>query len=159
MPEEKEAVKEVESSKKSPIKFLVIGLVLMIIIPVIGFFVASKFIFQEAKEEEVAEDVREVGLVHSHKVVVVNIANTRATRYLRAGVSFEVPTENVVAELIERESQISDLLIMILSNKELDDLVDFSGKNLIRKEIVEKINGKLVSGKIKNVYFTEFVIQ
>jgi len=159
MPEEKEVTQEVESTKKSPMKFLVIGLVLMIIIPVVGFFVASKFIFQEAEEDEVAADVREAGLVHPHKIVVVNIANTRATRYLRAGVSFEVPSEDVVLELIERESQISDLLIMVLSNKELDDLVDFSGKNLIRKEIIEKINSKLVSGKIKNVYFTEFVIQ
>jgi flagellar FliL protein len=101
----------------------------------------------------------EMGVVYPLDVVVVNIANTQATRYLRSGISFEVADESILEELEKRKPQITDMIIMILSNKELDELSDFAGKNQIRKEIKEKVNSKLIAGKIKNVYFTEFVIQ
>ena len=145
--------------KSSSLKYIIIGLVIMIVIPLIGFFVVSKFVLKDDQAEDAKEQSRKVGEIFPLEVIVVNIANTGGTRYLRAGISFEVTESGVIAELTQRIPQIKDLIIMILSVKELEDLIDFSGKNQIRKEIFEKINAILQNGKIKNVYFTEFVIQ
>ncbi len=160
MPEEEVTTQEEQQPKKSSaMKFVIIGMIIMILIPVIGFFAASKFIFSKADEDLEANKEEQVGEIFPLKVVVVNIANTGATRYLRAGISFELQDKGTIKEITEREAQITDLIIMVLSVKELEDLVDFSGKNQIRKEIIEKVNSMLQTGKIRNAYFTEFVIQ
>jgi len=154
-----QAQNEQVKKKPSALKYIIIGLAIMIIIPVIGFFVVSKFVLKDDQAEQSKKQSAEVGEIFPLEVIVVNIANTGGTRYLRAGISFEVVDTNVINELTQRIPQIKDLIIMILSVKELEDLIDFSGKNQIRKEIFEKINAVLMNGKIKNVYFTEFVIQ
>lgn len=159
MADEPVSTPEAQPKKSSAVKYVIIGMVVMIMIPVIGFFAASKFIFGKSEDELDKNPAKQVGEIYPMKVVVVNIANTGATRYLRAGISFELEDAATVKEIVEREPQITDLVIMILSVKELEDLVDFSGKNQIRKEIVEKVNSLLQSGKVKNAYFTEFVIQ
>ncbi|MDX9703455.1 MAG: flagellar basal body-associated FliL family protein [Candidatus Auribacterota bacterium] len=159
MAEEQVEVQEKQPKKSSAVKYVIVGMIVMILIPVIGFFVASKYIFTQDEEDTDANSKQQVGIIYPLKVVVVNIANTGATRYLRAGISFELQDKLAIKELTEREPQITDLVIMVLSVKELEDLVDFSGKNQIRKEIIEKVNTIMVTGKIKNAYFTEFVIQ
>lgn len=166
MAEEKEAVKTegqtaAPPKKSSVMKYLIIiGAVIMIIVPVLAFFVASRFMKQEEKKDENrVVDTREMGVVFPMDVIVVNIANTQGTRYLRAGVSFELAGEELEAEVEKRKPQLADMIIMVLSSKELEDLYDVEGKSQIRKEILEKANDKLLTGKIKNVYFTEFVIQ
>jgi len=159
MPEEKDNPVVQEKKKSSVLKYVIIGLFLMIVIPLSGFLVASKLIFNSTEEKKVAADTNQMGIIYPLDVIIVNIANTQATRYLRAGVSFEIPDETVAQELTQRKPQVTDLLIMILSSKEMEDLIDFSGKNQIRKEIMEKVNSKLSGAKLKNVYFTEFVIQ
>lgn len=157
--EQVDTQQEQQPKKSSAVKYVIIGMIVMILIPVIGFFAASKFIFTQSEESAGVDPKNQIGVIYPLKVVVVNIANTGATRYLRAGISFELQDKTTVAELTERDPQITDLVIMVLSVKELEDLVDFSGKNQIRKEIIEKVNTLLQSGKIKNAYFTEFVIQ
>ncbi|MCD6460361.1 flagellar basal body-associated FliL family protein [bacterium] len=158
--EKEQSQQEQVKKKKSPLKFIIIGLAIMIIIPVIGFFVVSKFVIKDENVEKAKkEEAMKVGEIFPLDIIVVNIAGTGGTRYLRAGISFEVIDSAVLSELNQRIPQIKDLIIMILSVKELEDLLDFSGKNQIRKEILEKVNALLRSGKIKSVYFTEFVIQ
>ncbi len=159
MPEQNDKANVQEKKKSSVLKYVIIGLFLMIVIPVSGFFVATKLIFNSTEEKKVAADTNQMGIIFPLDVIVVNIADSQATRYLRAGISFEIPNETVAQELTLRKPQITDLLIMILSSKEMEDLIDFSGKNQIRKEIMEKVNSKLSGEKLKNVYFTEFVIQ
>ncbi len=157
--EQQEVTQDQPKKKSSAIKYLIFGLIIMIIIPVVGFVVVSRFIMTEEEDNKQVTTNSEMGVVYPLDVVVVNIANTQATRYLRSGISFEVADESILEELEKRKPQITDMIIMILSNKELDELSDFAGKNQIRKEIKEKVNSKLIAGKIKNVYFTEFVIQ
>ena len=159
MADEKETTKEVAEKSSSSMKLIIIGAVLLIVIPVIGFFVASKIMFAEEVEEVAVEEVPEIGTIIPMPVIVVNVANTNGSRYLRAGLSFEVTEPALLEELEKRNPQIMDTLIMILTNKDLEDLVELTGKKQIRTEIKEKVNAKLVAGKIKSVYFTEFVIQ
>lgn len=158
MADEKDGA-QVTQQKKSPLKLIIIGLVIMAIIPIIGFFVASKFLMSDTEKKEETPATETMGEVFPIETIVVNIANTHATRYLRAGVTLETSDKKAIKELELRLSQITDILIMILSNKELDDLIDSAGKNQIRREILDKVNAKLTDGKITNVYFTEFVIQ
>ncbi|RJP61236.1 MAG: hypothetical protein C4541_02555 [Candidatus Auribacter fodinae] len=158
MPEEND-VTQAQPKKKSSLKLVLIGLIVMILVPVIGFGIAAKVLMSDSEKKTDSLEDNEMGEVYPLETIVVNIANTHGTRYLRAGITFEVSGKEVIKELDKRNSQVTDILIMILSNKELNDLIDTAGKNQIRREILDKVNAKLTDGKLKNIYFTEFVIQ
>jgi flagellar FliL protein len=47
----------------------------------------------------------------------------------------------------------------MLSSKTYDDIKTLEGKFQLREEIISILNQHLNSGKIKNVYFTDFIVQ
>ncbi|MBW2087159.1 MAG: flagellar basal body-associated FliL family protein [Deltaproteobacteria bacterium] len=55
--------------------------------------------------------------------------------------------------------QIKDSLLVLLSSKTFIDIKTVEGKMRLRMEIIGRINNFLTSGRVKNVYFTEFVVQ
>ena len=47
----------------------------------------------------------------------------------------------------------------MLSNKTHEDIKTLEGKYQLREEIISMLNQYLSSGKIKNVFFTDFIVQ
>jgi flagellar FliL protein len=102
----------------------------------------------------------ELGTLYKfEKAIIVNLAETNAERYLKVDVVFELDSPKLTKEIDARLPQLLDLLINILSNKTLDDISTTSGRNLLRQEMIDKINAILMEGRLKNIYFTEFVVQ
>lgn len=93
------------------------------------------------------------------KPVIVNLAETNGERYLKVMFSIEMEEMEVVEELEAKKPQILDMLINILSAKTMDSIATTSGRNMLRQEIIDKINALLENGRISNIYFTEFVVQ
>lgn len=93
------------------------------------------------------------------RAVIVNLAESNAERYLKVDVVLELGSPKLVKEVESRLPQIQDLLISITSTKTLEDVSTTSGRNMLRQEIVDKINSLLATGQVTNVYFTEFVVQ
>jgi flagellar basal body-associated protein FliL len=93
------------------------------------------------------------------KPIIVNLSQTNAERYLKVDIALELDSSGAADEVRERLPQVLDLLINILSNKTLDDISSTSGRNMLRQEMIDKINAVLNNGRVVNVYFTEFVVQ
>jgi flagellar FliL protein len=89
----------------------------------------------------------------------VNPAGTNGTRFLVTTVGLEVPTVEAKAELEEKEVQTRDVLITILAGKTLAELVTPEDKDSLRAEIERRVNSILMSGKLKSVYISKFIIQ
>ncbi|HKK01777.1 MAG TPA: flagellar basal body-associated FliL family protein [Desulfuromonadales bacterium] len=81
------------------------------------------------------------------------------TRYLKAAITLEADNAGTVAEIKERMPQIKDAILMLVSNKTFDDLRDLQGKMQLRAELLGRVNGILKTGKVTNIYFTDFVVQ
>ena len=62
-------------------------------------------------------------------------------------------------ELVKRKNQILHMINMILQGKKYDDLNNTAGTVDLSEEIKAQINRILISGKIKEVYFPQLVIQ
>jgi flagellar FliL protein len=58
-----------------------------------------------------------------------------------------------------RQPQLRDVVLLLLSSKTLEEIQGTEGKIILRRELVLRINQVLQKGKIRNLYFTEFVIQ
>lgn len=144
----------------SKVKVMLAGLMVLLIIPVMAY-VAYVVMSAQAKAENPAGEAQPVkfGKMYNLSPIIVNLAESRGTRYLKAQIGLEMSDPVVEEELKERTPQIADLLIDLLSGKSIADLSDRQGKIKLKQEIFERINDLLVTGKILNVYFLDFVIQ
>lgn len=148
-------------------KILIIGIPIVIVQIVLIYFVFVKFIAPSmsgapahAADAEPASDVKEeAAQVLVIKDLIINPAGTNGTRFLLTTVGLEVPTAEIKAELEQKEIQTRDILNTVLTSKGLEELTIPQFKETLRKEILEKVNANLRTGKVRNVYFSKFIIQ
>jgi len=91
--------------------------------------------------------------------ILVNLLDDQEPRYLKAAITLEMSGPAAGAEATARKAQIKDAIILLLSNKTLLELRDMQGKLQLRADLLEKINGILHKGKVKTLYFTDFIVQ
>lgn len=99
-----------------------------------------------------------VGKLVPMETFLVNLAGTRGGKLVKMNIELEVDGNAVMAEIDKRKPQIRDKVIILLSSKNYDFMSSKEGKLALRNEIKEVINEFLVSGKIKNIYFTDLVV-
>jgi flagellar FliL protein len=99
------------------------------------------------------------GELHELPGFVVNLARSSRTRYLKTTVQLELNGKPMVKKAKERQPQLRDALIILLSNQSVEGLQTMQGKYELKRQMVARLNNLLGDGAVRNVYFTEFVIQ
>jgi flagellar FliL protein len=89
-----------------------------------------------------------------------NISDSAGNRYLKVEVSVELgDKKNAEAEKVKTFMPIvRDSILTILSSKTVADL-DVRNRSNIKQEIQNDLNNKLGKDFIKNIYFTNFIMQ
>jgi flagellar FliL protein len=169
--------KEPEKKKKSGlIKYLLfglIGLVFLVVAGTAGFMVSSSNILgnllgnKDQKSSEATGKEGEGGGTQPLQIgpmldidsFIVNILDEEGTHYLKAAITLEVDNPLTLEEVNQRMPQIRDNILLRVGNKTFRELADLEGKLQLRAELVSSLNGILESGKIKKIYFTDFVVQ
>jgi len=160
-PKEQNQAQEQEegSGKKSKLK-LIILVVLIVALGGGGFFGYKKFFGK--KSEEVAEEQKPTipqTVTYQLDTFLVNLADPGGKRYLKLTMELELDNSKVIDEITKENFKIRDTILLILSSKEFDDISTVGGKLALKKEIMAKLNGMLHTGKVLNIYFTEFLVQ
>ena len=112
---------------------------------------------QAKKVEEEKQHEPEVGA--DLDVFVVNLAGQAPARYLRTTLSLGVKSEREKEEVKELSGPIRDAVIMYLTERKVEELLDLKGKAKLRAELVKQINAAIGKKMVLNVYFKEFLIQ
>ena len=102
---------------------------------------------------------KEIGFMYNLNPIIVNVAGSDARRFLKTQIVLELSKEKLAEEMEKRAPQIYNSLNDILSSYRVEDISDNTGKDRIRSEVMSRINLILTTGKVVNVYLTEFVIQ
>ena len=152
---------EAQPKKGSNLKWIIIGVVVLFVLGGGGFFAWKTFLnpAQEDVKEEGAMVRVEIGPTYPLEVFIVNLAGTSGERYLKVTVELELKDSSLIIELEKRKPQVRDSILLLLSSKTFEDIATFKGKTKIRNQITARLNGILMPGSIKKVYFTEFVVQ
>ena len=166
MPEdiEKEVDQEEASpSGKFPLKWILIGVVVLVLAG--GGYVGWTMVDTDPEPEadpsasnQKAPEM-EVGQTFSMDPFVVNLNETGGKRYLKSKIELEYMEESVGEELKSRLPQMRDVILLHLSSKTLDEIRSIDGKVELKNALVKRINQVLKQGKIRNLFFTQFVIQ
>ncbi len=155
-------------SSKSSMKFIIIGIV-VVILAAGGYIGWTKFIKQPAEAKETVGKTASVqqseqsgdsiGQVFDLETFLVNLADRGGKRYLKTKISLELSSELAVEEATARMPQLRDGILLLLSSKSMEEIQGIEGKIALRSELVMRVNQILKQGKVRNLYFTEFVIQ
>ncbi len=100
-----------------------------------------------------------LGQIFSMESFVVNLNDPSGKRYLKTTIDLELSRSEYREEVTSRLPQLRDVILLILSSKTLEDIQGVDGKIALRTELISRINQALKKARIKNLYFTEFVIQ
>lgn len=147
--------------------YIIIAIVAFILLLAILFF-AYLYITKsgllekgDSKEKNRSETIETTGIgpLFTFDTFIVNLADPSGSRYLRMTMDVEVDSNVVIEEMKTRQPQLRDMVISIVSNKTYDDVASTRGKLAIKEEIIRRFNLILKSGKVRNIYFTEFVVQ
>lgn len=90
---------------------------------------------------------------------VVNLVTQNGRRYLKTSITLELSNPKLEVEIDQKSTVIKDIIIDILSSKSIEEIVTTKGKERIKDEILQRVNQILADGFVKNVFFTEFVVQ
>jgi flagellar FliL protein len=133
-PEEQVAEGGKEKKKGSKLKWIIIGIVVLLVLG-------------------------GGGAVWAPDVFIINLADADADRYLKVVMNFELSDPLAVAELDVMKPKVRDMVLSVLTVKGLKDVNNFEGKQRLKEEIALRLNNQMTKGKVVQVYFTDFVVQ
>ncbi len=165
-----EETNEQQEEKKGGKKKLIIILVVLLLLLGGGGAAAYKFLVldkqkaeeKEKKAEKIVEEIKNVedlGVQFDVGTFIVNLQDKDADRYLKISIVLDVQDDKIKAELEKRLPQVKDAITTLLFTKSSSQLRTAEGIEELKEEILKRVNAILPIGGVKNVYFTDFVIQ
>lgn len=91
--------------------------------------------------------------------VVVNLAGTMGTRYLKTSFLVTGPDAGIKGIFDAEKPRLTDVTLNVLSSLTLADLEEPGAKNILREKLVAAYNQALGRKVAEQVYFSDFVIQ
>lgn len=89
-------------------------------------------------------------------MVNLSTPGSASPKYVRVNISLEVPNGDVQSEATAKMPQIRNAVIDLFNAKTSRELSTADGREYLKEEIRNAINGFMVQGKIKGVFFTYF---
>lgn len=157
---------------KKPIVLIAIAALNMVVMAGVVFMLYKSHKAEQAKpklsdvvqgvahdeQEKSKEDTEYIGKLVPMETFLVNLAGSRGSKLAKINMELEVDGAKVEEEIEKRKPQIRDIIIILLSSKTYDSITSKEGKEFLREEVRDTVNSFLVKGKIKKVYFTDFIV-
>jgi flagellar protein FliL len=180
------ALSDQGAKKKKLIIFGGGALLLLVILGLAAFFLLKKGPAKDEKHGGEAAAVHApdlnpsatIGPMVEIKEFIVNIISERDRHYVKAAMTIELVgsagagaaggsgrggaapgKDPAIEEVTRRMPQIRDSILMLIGNKTYDELQDIQGKKQLKAELISKLNSILHNGKVKEIYFTDFIVQ
>jgi len=156
--------------KSSNLVLIIIAVVLVLVLAIVGVVIVmlsggddghqSSGNSQTMKEKPTKMmNAMEVGPMFPLETFTVNLLSDSGRRYLKVQMNLELDGEELAAELESKTAVVRDVCIRLLSSKTLEEISTAKGKEKLKEQIVNQLNLRLRDGNVRNVYFTEFVVQ
>lgn len=135
----------------------------IIIVTVISMFVAQKTatsVFKQQKNISLVKAPPPLEIYTFQEEFRVNTSDVGESHFvkLKMSLGFESGQPALSAELAARVAQMQNIINLVIARKTKDDLKSITNQLDLREEIKAHLNHILTNGKIKEVYFTEFLV-
>ena len=106
-----------------------------------------------------APEQGEMGPTIKLNPLIINLKEENGRSYLKSTTVLEVSRKEEVEEVNKAMPLITDLIILTLGEKRLEDLKEPDSKEKLKQELVTKMNQYFPSKPIKRIYFDEFLYE
>lgn len=115
---------------------------------------------QQVKVVEVDRNAK-AGPIYNAGVMTVNLSahGVPSTRFVRAGVAFELDSERSRRRLEQREEQVKDRIIAVVRQQTPETIASDEGMDEIRRLLSASIKELLPEGTVNDVFFFDLVVQ
>ena len=151
--------------KKSKLPLLLLSVVLVLLLAGGGFYAYTTFLTPKAGPEQQMAGVKPeqltdtVGEMFPLDQFVVNLADPQGKRYLRLTITLELESPEAVERATKMVPKLRDMVIVLLTSLTFEEVMTPEGKVQIRDELLERFNQILRPDRVRNIYFTDFVVQ
>jgi flagellar FliL protein len=90
---------------------------------------------------------------------VVNLDEPGTSRYLRVSIQLELTGADTEAAIEHSKQLVRDDVLGYLSGLHVKDTLGSDGKDKIRKDLLAALDKDLGAGKVRRMFFNEFVVQ
>ncbi len=165
--EDEEGKPQAEPKKSSPItKWLIYtALVLagLLAVSAVSYFVAqyaANTVYKQQKNIALVKAPPPLDIYNFPDEFRINTADVGEVHFIKLKLSFGVEKGQpaLTQELAERLPQMQNIINLIISRKTKEELKTITDQLDLREEIKAHINHILTNGKIKEVYFREFIV-
>lgn len=158
-------------NKKGKSKLFLILIILLVLI-IAGGAAAFFFLYSAPSDEEIAREIQkdntpaasistepQIGITIELNPFIVNLADPKATHFLKATITLEVKDDRAKDLTEKMLPRLRNDILLLLSSQTLEDVISIEGKVRLRDEIMARVSRIIGRGKLKNVYFSQFVVQ
>lgn len=165
---EKKEGKNTEASgrKRKKLFWIIGGIILFFILAAVG---AGVFAVKMGYAEQLLVNMmggysespseQEPQFMYAVPEILVNISVNGRDRFLSVKFYLGHDEPELEEELEKRMPEIRDAVLKILWEKSIEDINTPEGKELLREEIFQAVNGILHRGKLRGVYFWHVMVQ
>jgi flagellar FliL protein len=161
-----EKQEKTEKTGKSKNKIFLIGVPVLFILIFAGaagaYFLG---VFNSGESSGTAEAAaktekeKKLGPLLEMEDFVVNIMHKDTARFLKVGITLEAKDEESREAVKRRMPQITDAVLLMVGNREFDEIKDLQGKMQLKADLLARIQELSGRGSVENLYFTDFVVQ
>lgn len=148
-------------SKGGMLKFILIPVILLIQAGA-AYFIVFNMLLKHPNHVENPKPKKgklEVGQFYEVDDIVVNPADSGGRRYLVLDIGLETSNPELIDEAGRKEIWIRDAIITLLTRKTSEEFLEVSARSLLKKEILDSLNLKMVAGKFDRIYFKKYILQ
>ncbi len=113
---------------------------------------------ERLKYEELRTFMGSYPILYTMDTFVVNLSG-KPSMTLQLDLSLEMLSEDGYEEVISNEDEARNEVVNIVNKKEYQDLETIQGKLFLKEQITRAINSHLQEGVVKEIYFSNFLVQ
>ena len=149
---------EKKIEKKSNLKLMIIILLVVVVLlmAVIGYFLMSGNQVSDVLEK--LNPPQEHTILLNEFLVNLKFENNRKN-YLKVQIALMYTDKKQTLLINSNTSKIRDVILFELRKHNADEILDGEAMLVLKKEIMQQLNVALEADIIKDVYFTDLVIQ
>ena len=119
---------------------------------------AARAVKEKAAAEPLGKEfeAKPMGVLYPLDSFLVNIASDTGPKFLQTQMEFELEDASVEEELARKRPAVRDAIIVLLSSRNFKTLREANGMRSLRQDLMHTVNNLLTTGKVKDIYFTQF---
>jgi flagellar FliL protein len=112
---------------------------------------------EELEEVRAGEEFPE-SVLYTMPSFTVNL-DGQPRRLIRLELTFEMLDKESFEEIVRNSPVVRDVIVKILNRKTFDDIESIQGKLFLKDQIAVALNQTMKSGVIKDIHFSELLVQ